>query len=100
MMEKKINLPARYAAMTENEKMDTVGGSAAETAARVAIALSVSGVLVCVAGAAAHNVIDGTIAWGKGFIGASMNWGKNFIQNSMASGEKLLHGLMGISPLN
>lgn len=95
-IEKNIQLPTQYAALTETEKMDTTGGSAAETAAKVVIALGVSGALVCVAGAAAYGILGGTF----GFIKNSMSWGKNFINSSMAAGEKLLHDLMGISPLN
>lgn len=100
-IEKNIKLPAGYAAMTENEQLDTIGGGAAETAVKAAVALGVSGALVCVGGAAAYGILQvfNPTAW-KNFLEGSMSWGKNFIEGSMAAGESFLHKLMGISPLN
>lgn len=101
MIEKNIKLPAGYAAMTENEKLETIGDGAAETAVKAVVALGVSGALTCVAGAAAYGILQvfNPTGWNK-FLESSMSWGKNFIEGSMAAGENLLHKWMGISPLN
>lgn len=101
MTEKNIKLPAGYAAMTENEQLEAIGGGAAETAVKAVIAIGVSGALACVAGAAAYGILQvfNPTGWNK-FLEGSMNWGKSFIEGSMVAGENLLHKLMGISPLN
>lgn len=99
--EKNIQLPAGYAAMTENEQLDTIGGGAAETAVKAVIAVGVSGALACVAGAAAYGILQvfNPTVWNK-LLDGTMSWGKNFIEGSMAAGESFLHKWMGISPLN
>lgn len=101
MIEKKIQLPANCVVMNETEQMETVGGSAAETAVKAVIAVGVSGALACAAGAAAYAVLQvfNPKVWDN-FLEGTMTWGKNFIDGSMAAGENFLHKLMGISPLN
>lgn len=91
MKEMNVKFPTNYDLLAECEKMEVMGGSVAESAAKTIIALGVSGLL-----------LGGGIAFAKNadsIIQGAMTWGKNFIDGSMAWGESFLQKLMGISPL-
>lgn len=92
MNEMNVKFPANCDLLSECEKMETVGGSVAESAVKTVIALGVSGLALCAMGTFAKNadsIIQGSITWGQNFIDSSMAWGERFLQK-----------LMGISPLN
>lgn len=91
MNEMNVKFPTNYDLVSECEKMEIMGGSVAESAAKTIIALGVSALALSAVGVFAKNA--GSI------IEGSMTWGKNFIDSSMAWGENFLHKLMGISPL-
>ena len=93
-----LNLPANCAMMNETEKMDTVGGAAAETAAKAVVAIGGAAVLTGVAVVAARGILSifgNPAQW----IQDSINSGKNFIDSSMAAGADFLNRLMGIVQL-
>ena len=93
-----LNLPASFAAMNETEKLETVGGSTAETAVKAVIAIGGAAVLTGVAAVAAAGVLSifgNPVQW----IQNSVNGGKNFIDGAVNAGQDFLNRLMGISQL-
>lgn len=96
---KNLNLPANYAMLNENEKMDTTGGSAAETAVKAVIAIGGAVALTGVAAVAAKGILSIFGGNPGQWIQDSINGGKNFIDGSLNAGRNLLNKLMGVSPL-
>ena len=101
-----MKLPANCAMLNENEKMDAVGGTAAQTAVKAVIAIGGALGLTGVAAVAAKGVLsifDGnpgqwiqdSMTAGKNFIDASMAAGANFINGSVNAGQNFLDGLLG-----
>lgn len=95
-----MKFPETYATLTENEKMDAVGGSAAETAVKAVVAIGGAAVLTGVAAVAARGVLSifSPNNW-EGIINGSIEGGKNFIEGSMNAGRDFLNKLMGIDLL-
>lgn len=94
-----MKLPANCAMLNENEKMDAVGGTAAQTAVKAVIAIGGVLGLTGVAAVAAKGVLSIFGGNPGQWIQDSMTAGKNFIDASMAAGVKFLNKLMGISQL-
>lgn len=94
-----MKLPANCAMLNENEKMDAVGGTAAQTAVKAVIAIGGALGLTGVAAVAAKGVLSIFDGNPGQWIQDSMTAGKNFIDASMAAGVKFLNKLMGISQL-
>lgn len=98
-----MKLPANCAMLNENEKMDAVGGTAAQTAVKAVIAIGGALGLTGVAAVAAKGVlsinpgqwIQDSMTAGKNFIDASMAAGANFINGSVNAGQNFLDGLLG-----
>ena len=101
-----MKLPANCAILNENEKMDAVGGTAAQTAVKAVIAIGGALGLTGVAAVAAKGVlsifggnpgqwIQDSMTAGKNFIDASMAAGANFINCSVNAGQNFLDGLLG-----
>lgn len=97
---KKLNLPENFALLSDAEQMDTVGGSAAETAVKAVVAIGGAAALTGVAAVAAKGVLGilGGRDWEQ-IISGSIEGGKNFIEGSMEAGRNFLNKLMGISLL-
>jgi len=91
-----MKLPANCAQMTENERVDTIGGGAADTAVEAVIAIGGAVALTGVAATAVSAIFGGDPF---GWIQGSMEAGKNFIDNSVEAGRNFLNSLMGISLL-
>ena len=94
-----LNLPATFAMLSENEKMDTVGGSAAETAVKAVVAIGGAAVLTGVAAVAAKGILSIFGGNPSQWIQDSINGGKNFIEGAVNAGQNFLNKLMGISQL-
>lgn len=94
-----MKLPANCAMLNENEKVDAVGGTAAQTAVKAVIAIGGALGLTGVAAGAAKGVLSIFGGNPGQWIQDSMTAGKNFIDASMAAGVKFLNKLMGISQL-
>ena len=95
-----MKLPANCAGLNENEKLDTIGGSAVETAAKAVIAIGGAVALTGVAAVAAAGVLSiFNPNFYKDLIGDSMTAGKNFIGGAVDAGQNFLNKLMGISQL-
>ena len=98
--EMNLNLPANCAVMTEDEKRNTIGGGAIETAGKAVVAIGGAAALTAVAGVAAAGVLSifNPNLW-SGIISGSIEGGRNFIDNSVKAGANFLNKLMGISTL-
>ena len=95
----KLNMPQNFAPLTEEEKMDTIGGSAAQTAVKAVAAIGGALGLTAVAGVAAKGILSIFGGNPSQWIQDSMTAGKNFIDGSMEAGRRFLNKLMGISLL-
>ena len=94
-----MKLPANCAMMTENEKMDTIGGTTAETALKAVVAVGGAAALTGVAVVAAKGVLSIFGGNPGQWIQDSMTAGKNFIDASINAGQNFLNRLMGIAQL-
>ena len=94
-----MKLPANCAMLNEDEKIDTIGGGAAQNAVKAVVAIGGALGLTGVAAVAAKGVLS-ILGGNPGqWIQDSITAGKNFIQGSMEAGVKFLNKLMGISLL-
>ena len=94
-----MKLPANCAMLNEDEKIDTIGGGAAQTAVKAVVAIGGALGLTGVAAVAAKGVLS-ILGGNPGqWIQDSITAGKNFIQGSMEAGKNFLNKLMGISLL-
>ena len=96
-----IKLPANCAVLSENEKMDTIGGGVVSTAAKAVVAIGGALGLAAVAGVAAKGILsifNPNAGWGD-IISGSIETGKNFIDGAVSAGANFLNKLMGISLL-
>lgn len=96
-----MKFPEQYAALTENEKMNTIGGGAAETAVKAVVAIGGAAALTGVAAVAARGILsifNPNRNW-ESIIAGSIEGGKNFIEGSMNAGRDFLNRLMGIELL-
>ena len=91
-----MKLPANCAMMNDTEKMDTIGGGAAETAVKAVVAIGGAVALTSVAATAVSVLFSGNPF---GWIQDSMTAGKNFIDGAVNAGADFLNRLMGISQL-
>ena len=96
---KNLNLPANCAMLSENEKLDTIGGGAAETAVKAVIAIGGAVALTGVAAVAAKGILSIFGGDPGQWIQDSITSGKNFIDGSLNAGRNFLNKLMGISLL-
>lgn len=91
-----MKLPANCAMLNEEEKIETIGGGAAETAVKAVIAIGGALGLTGVAAAAVSCIFNGDpFSW----IKDSMTAGKNFIDGAVNAGQNFLNKLLGISIL-
>lgn len=92
-----IKLPAVCTMMTEDETMNTLGGGdTMETVGKAIVAVGVAGVLLCVAGVAARNILNIFHPNGiDGVVSDSVSAGGNFIQGAVNAGQNFLDSLMG-----
>ena len=94
-----MKLPANCAMLNEEEKIDTIGGGAAQTAVKAVVAIGGALGLTGVAAVAAKGVLS-ILGGNPGqWIQDSITAGKNFIHGSMEAGVNFLNKLMGISLL-
>ena len=94
-MNNNMKLPANCAMMKENEKLDTIGGGAAETAVKAVIAIGGAAALTGVAVVAAKGILSIFGGDPGQWIQDSINSGKNFIDASLNAGQNFLNKLMG-----
>lgn len=92
-----IHFPADYALMTKEELAGTIGGTAAETAAKAVVAVGGAAILLVAGSLAAREILS--IFGGKGglasVIEASVRAGQEFIEGALSSGQDFLNALMG-----
>ena len=82
---KNLNLPAACTTLTENEKMDAMGGSIAGTAVKAVVAVGVAAGLTGVAAVAAKGILS---------IFDPHSW-----NGLVEAGQNFLNKLMGIEQL-
>lgn len=89
-----LKLPAMCSALDQQELQAVQGGSSLETAAKAVLAIGVSAGLVVVAGVAAVGILQvfNPQLW-KSCIEGSMAWGKGWIDHSVEEGQKALDNM-------